>query len=148
MLRCVLQDELTVKQPFAPPMRSRMWSRGGEGLERGEGERGGWAQGEGEVQPVVTLLRHSSGSASAISRLAAHPRTSCRLRRVFSPNPSSLVTGSSKQGISGFKLPLERIVVTCRTGQAWYSPDPVLLCVFWMCLQSVMLLSVGFQALT
>lgn len=50
--------------------------------------------------------------APAKSRVAAQARTSSRLRRVFSPSPSSLVTGSSRQGRLGFKLPLDLIVVT------------------------------------
>ena len=63
-------------------------------------------------RPVVTLLRQSGGTAPPKSRLSAHARTSSRLRRVFSPRPSSLVTGSSRHGMTGFRLPLDRMVVT------------------------------------
>ena len=76
-----------------------------------------------QVIPVVTVLGHLSGTAVSHWSMAAQARMSSRFFLVFSPRPSSLLTGSSKHGMLGFKLPLERIVVTCHTRTVTFLHD-------------------------
>lgn len=84
--------------------------------------------GPGDGVPVMTWLIPPT-TGTKLCSFKAHFLTSCNFLRVSSPQPLSLWTSVSQQGMSMFQLFCERLVVTCIvTREPCHLAAPCIIC--------------------